>query len=335
MSLDIFRIAAKLNDLAAPHPIGALQDLRARLKGLIHRPGHRIFSAQTTFERWAFHHGGRKELQFNIGYWDRAKSDDLRHGVAFSFQRNRTLRSIDVLVPKAKLFDDFLTLNADEFRDMGMMWYYKGERSMDQTPAPICSSLAREELFVFLGNRQPAHRVDYEKILNDFDRLLALYEYVESGGLSAPAAHAKPGFDFKPGFAKKAKAAKATVAEKVLDLELRHDELQKALYRRLALQFGEDNVRMEQPSGVGTRIDLVVKRRDGYWFYEIKSALTPRTCLREAIGQLLEYAFWPGAQEPTRFIVVGENPIDGEGQEYLGRLRKRFSLPIEYEAFAL
>ncbi len=72
-----------------------------------------------------------------------------------------------------------------------------------------------------------------------------------------------------------------------------------------------------------------------YWFYEIKTALTPRACLREAIGQLLEYGFWPGAQEPARFIVVGESPIDGDAQEYLRRLRKRFSLPIEYEAIAI
>jgi len=45
----------------------------------------------------------------------------------------------------------------------------------------------------------------------------------------------------------------------------------------------------------------------------------------------LEYAFWPGAQEPARFIVVGESRIDEDGQEYLRRLMERFSLPIEYE----
>jgi hypothetical protein len=29
--------------------------------------------------------------------------------------------------------------------------------------------------------------------------------------------------------------------------------------------------------------------------------------------------------------VVGECALDKDGQEYLNRLRKRFSLPIEYE----
>ena len=122
---------------------------------------------------------------------------------------------------------------------------------------------------------------------------------------------------------------------KELDLDLRHNRLQEALYQRLASKYGKDNVRTEQPSGVGTLIDIVVKMKNEYWFYEIKTALTPRACLREAIGQLLEYGFWPGAQEPTQFIVVGESPIDEDGQEYLRRLRKRLSLAIEYEAIVI
>jgi hypothetical protein len=49
----------------------------------------------------------------------------------------------------------------------------------------------------------------------------------------------------------------------------------------------------------------------------------------------LEYGFWPGAQEPTRFVVVGEKPIEEDAKEYLRRLRKRFSLPIEYETIVI
>ncbi len=322
------------NELAPPHPIGKLQDLRTQLKKLSRRPGDKIFSVQTTFETWAFHHGGRTELQFNIGYEDHDKNDDLRHGVAFSFELSQTLKSIDVLVPKVKFFNDFMELNADEFSDM-RMWYYKGQRSVDQPPGPISSALVTEGVFVFLGSRQPAKKIDYQRILDDFDRLLPLYQYVESNGATAPVPRPKAGFDFKPGLSKKAKAAKATRAEKELDLNLRHNLLQEALYRRLVSRYGKDNVGTELPSGVGTQIDIVVKSTNKYWFYEIKTALTPRSCLREAIGQLLEYAFWPGAHEPTRFIVVGESPIDKEGQQYLRRLRKRFSLPIEYETIVI
>jgi hypothetical protein len=334
MSLNIHAIANKINELAPPHPIGKLQEIRTQLKKLKRRPGDKIFSTQTTFDDWAFHHGGRTELQFNIGYADGDNNDELRHGVAFSFETSQTLKSIDVLVPKVKFFNDFMELNAGEFSDM-RMWHYDDGRSVDRPPGPIPSGLVTKGIFVFLGNRQPGKKMDYQIILNDFDRLLPLYRYVESRGETAPVPLPKAGFNFKAGASKKVKTAKATLPEKELDLDLRHNLLQEALYQRLASKYGKDNVRTEQPSGVGTLIDIVVKMKDEYWFYEIKTALTPRACLREAIGQLLEYGFWPGAQEPTRFIVVGESPIDKDGLEYLSRLRKRFSLPFEYEAIAI
>jgi len=161
------------------------------------------------------------------------------------------------------------------------------------------------------------------------------YELLESRGETAPLPLPKTGFSFKARASKKVKTAKAMLSEKELDLDLRHNLIQEALSQRLATKYGEHNVSTEQPSGVGTVIDIVVKMKDEYWFYEIKTALTARACLREAIGQLLEYGFWPGAQEPTRIIVVGESPLDKEGQDYLSRLRKRFSLPIEYEAIVI
>jgi len=331
MSLDIRSIANKLNELAPPHPIGKLQDIRTQLKKLNRRPGDKIFSTQTTFQDWAFHHGGRTELQFNIGC---DSNGDLRHGVAFSFELSQTLKSIDVLVPKVKLFNDFMELNAGDFSNM-RMWHYDDRRSVDQPPGPIPSALVTEGVFVFLGNRQPAKKIDYERILHDFDRLLPLYRYVESRGATAPVPLPKTGFNFAAACSKKVTTARATVAEKELDLNLRHNLLQEALYQRLVPRYGKDNVRTEQPSGVGTLIDIVVKVKREYWFYEIKTALTPRACLREAIGQLLEYGFWPGAQEPSRFVVVGESLIDEDGKEYLRRLNKRFSLPIDYEAIAI
>ncbi len=328
MALDIFAIAKKLNELAVTHPVGELQKVRTAVKGLKRQPGSKLFTDKTTFKDWAFHHGGRTELQFNIGH---AGGGDLRYGVAFSFQLNMTLKSIDILVPKVKLFNDFIGTNADGFSDM-RMWHYRDSlRSIDSVPGEIASALVSEGIFVFLGNRQSAVDIDYEAILVDFDRLLPLYRYVESGGASPPVPVPKGGFVFKAGYSIKATTAKATLAEKELDQNLRHNILQGALYRRLAAEYGVDNVRTEQPSGVGTLIDAVVHTNNEYWFYEIKTALTPRACLRDAIGQLLEYSFWPGAQEPTRFIVLGETPLDKDGEEYLRRLIERFSLPIEYD----
>lgn len=333
---DIAAIAKKLNSLAHTHPIGRLQYVRTRLKQLARRPGQKLFTAKTTFKNWAFHHGGRSELQFNIGKEDDREIVELRHGVAFSLERSQTLPSIDVLIPKVKLFNDFIRLNAENYEDMRMWHWANGARSTDSMPGPIPPELAVEGVFVFLGNRQPAKRIDCQVILDDFDRLLSLYEYVESGGTTQPVTlPTKTGFTFAAGCTLKASSAKATQAEKRLDVNLRHNDLQLGLYHRLVSKYGKENVGTELPSGVGTSVDVVVRQRGEYWFYEIKTASSPRACLREALGQILEYAFWPGGQEATRLIVVGESAIDEDGEEYLRRLKKRFSLPIEYEQITI
>jgi hypothetical protein len=359
-SPDIAAITKKINALAHTHPIGELQEIRTRLKKFSRRPGKNIFSTQTTFQNWAFHHGGRKELQFNIGWEDKREIVELRHGVAFSLELSQALQSIDPLLPKIKLFNDFMELNASEYDDM-RMWHYASSarsadsipgpinqrnrqrhrkhssaRSADSMPGPIPHELAEEGIFIFLGNRQPASKINFQVMLDDFDRLLSLYEYVESDGTTQPVTlPTKMGFVFKAGCTIKASSAKATQAEKQLDLNLRHNDLQLALYHKLVSTHGKDNVGTELPSGVRTSVDIVVRQNGEYWFYEIKTTSSPRACLREALGQILEYAFWPGGQEATRLIVAGESVIDEDGVEYLRRLRTRFSLPIEYQQIVI
>lgn len=126
-----------------------------------------------------------------------------------------------------------------------------------------------------------------------------------------------------------------TQAQKELDINLRHNTLQEALYCRLKEEYGSENVGTELQSGVGTSVDVIVRLINELWFYEIKTALSPRICLRQALGQLLEYAFWPGAQNASRLIVVGETALDEEGKMYLHKLKERFSLPIAYEQIVI
>jgi hypothetical protein len=132
-------------------------------------------------------------------------------------------------------------------------------------------------------------------------------------------------------------ARKATIVQRELDINLKHNFLQAALCRKLISEFGLENVADEHASGLGTKIDVVVRRdEDEYWYFEIKTALSPRACLREAFGQLLEYAYWPGAREAKRLIICGgECPLDAEGEQYLVLLRTRFGLPIEYQRIVL
>jgi hypothetical protein len=238
-----------------------------------------------------------------------------------------------VLIPKARLFNDYLQLYPVEYADMRMWHYRDGERSSDYPPAPIMPELVTPGVFVFLGKRQPANAINYEALLSDFDRLLPLYEYVESGGREqVDEIDSGDRFRFRPGVTERSPTATASLAERELNLNLKHNILQAALCRKLISEFGAENVADEHPSNLGTKIDVVLRRAaDQFWYYEIKTSPSPRGCLREALGQLLEYAYWPGAQEADRLIICGESSLDDAGATYLDSLKRRFWLPIEYQ----
>lgn len=120
-----------------------------------------------------------------------------------------------------------------------------------------------------------------------------------------------------------------------IDITLQHNLLQKELFGNLSEQFGADSVEAEVPSSSGGKIDLVVEEGPRRIVYEIKAGRSPKSCIRDAIGQLLEYSLWPGATRPVKMIVVGEQEINSEAERYLKKLNAHFSLSVEYECIRL
>jgi hypothetical protein len=109
-----------------------------------------------------------------------------------------------------------------------------------------------------------------------------------------------------------------------------HYEMQLLLYDSLVGTYGSDKVGCEGDTSSGCPADIIVSLPDGYELFEIKTALAPRDCVREALGQLLEYAYWPGSPDFNALWIVGPSPIDSETQEHLDGLRKRFGIPVRY-----
>jgi hypothetical protein len=334
---DIPTIATELNTRALNHPIGQLQNIRRELK---HRKCHLstdIFriGSKTVTPKWACHYGGRTELQFNIGFDPGVTM--LRHGVAFSLETSRDFPSIEPLRPKVKLFNDYLQLYPNKFAALKVkMWHWQGPkqksiRSADYNVGPIPEEQIKKETFFFLGKTQPIEQLDYELILNDCDELLPLYRYVESKGKIHPISLVTDEkFSFASGRSIEASATTYNLTKTNIDVTYRHKIIQDALCQRLCSKFGAENVKKEVKCS-GMWIDVVLQQPDGYWFYEIKTFHSPRACIREAVGQLLEYAFWPGGKEALQLIVIGESPLDKDGAEYLRRLNDKYALPISYK----
>ncbi len=338
MELDLRSIVTELNSLAEDYRVGNLQQLRWIIRGRSgNRNGMRWVIPKDS-DGYAFHWGGRKELQFNLGIED----NRIRYGVAFSFEPSSSYSVDDLhgfLDPKIERFNDYLGWNPDEYPTMKMWHWANGERSKEFRAGPIRMNLYEPDLFIFLGRISTPDNWNPHGVLKTFDELLPLYEHVEGHSSSSLRRQRRGtvGFSFKPGCTIKSRRTIAKLHPGISNIRLRHNDMQFALYGKLASKYGKDNVGTENPSGNGLPIDVVVKYEDiTYSFYEIKTSHVPRICIREAIGQLLEYAFWIGGGPVVKhLVVVGPNPMDDEAEEYLSELKGKFGLPISYDHYPL
>lgn len=112
--------------------------------------------------------------------------------------------------------------------------------------------------------------------------------------------------------------------------------MQTQLHRELVAEHGYDHVFVEQQApGNGGRVDVLVEKGSLRIIYEIKTASSARGCIREAMGQLLDYGCWPSGQAAERLVVVGEPDLQAFEARYLAMLNKNFPRPLEYRSVRL
>ncbi len=117
-------------------------------------------------------------------------------------------------------------------------------------------------------------------------------------------------------------------AQQATTVDPQHVRLQNRLYDSLCTRHGNDAVRYEQDY-----VDLQVVGQDGCTFHETKTDSSAKKCIRNALGQLLEYSSYPAEQRARKLVVVGDAPTTKYDRAYLKHLRKRYSPPIHYARF--
>jgi hypothetical protein len=143
----------------------------------------------------------------------------------------------------------------------------------------------------------------------------------------------KKQFEFSSGHNRKKSSATSYYEEHTSSINLVHNQIQTKIYQQLAEKFGKKNVGTEQSTGYGSQIDLVVKRKEGFIFYEIKTLYSVRLSIRKALSQLLEYGYFPDAENATKLIIVSPNKITEEAESYMESLRNHFDIPIYYQVY--
>jgi hypothetical protein len=116
----------------------------------------------------------------------------------------------------------------------------------------------------------------------------------------------------------------------IVHADRRHNRLQLRLSDMLRAKYGHDAVRLEVDG-----VDIVLTRADSDLFIEVKSESDARLAIREAVGQLLEYALFarPDSAKVPELVVAAPGQPDAAVELYVRRLSTQFHLPIRYVTF--
>lgn len=111
--------------------------------------------------------------------------------------------------------------------------------------------------------------------------------------------------------------------------ELYHDKMQNDIGQLLNQSEKYTNVKMEE-----NRVDIKAMTHDGKWhFFEIKTDRPCRLSIRAALGQIMEYSYWPDVKKAEKLIIVSDSKAGLEARRYLKHIRNKFGLPIYYRYF--
>ena len=110
----------------------------------------------------------------------------------------------------------------------------------------------------------------------------------------------------------------------------RQAPIQNRLSVQLAAYFAPQGYKVVPEDN---RVDISLTSPNGsVTFIEIKPANSARNAIRQAIGQLLEYAHFPAENKAQRLIVVSDAELSPSGDEkkYLSHLSKLYGISIDY-----
>lgn len=116
-----------------------------------------------------------------------------------------------------------------------------------------------------------------------------------------------------------------------------HSNIQKGLAEYLRAHGFNPMTESFHLQGDRSKIDIVtIKEKKTY--YEVKPYGEARMCIREALGQILEYRYYKKSDNypfADKLVVVGHKRATKEDKHYLDRIRSIHNIPLEYWQFDL
>lgn len=121
-----------------------------------------------------------------------------------------------------------------------------------------------------------------------------------------------------------------TTEGKTTNVNPLHKKIQNAVKEALSGEYEEMLFEQYSKNDYGQRIDIVGKSGEELHYFEVKTSNSAKLCIREALGQILEYANYPSVSKASKLFIIGAYAPDDQDKEYIKFLRGRYRLPIWY-----
>lgn len=144
----------------------------------------------------------------------------------------------------------------------------------------------------------------------------------------------RSGFIFSPGKRKVSKLGHARRTEsQTIQIADLHKQIVNdiELYLNPEYTIAKENISIEKSMFGYNIADVVLKEKNNsYSIIEIKTSNNVRFNIREALGQLLDYAIWSTDLKVHRLIIVSPSALKEEYVDFFNRMKSAINLTVEY-----
>lgn len=114
-----------------------------------------------------------------------------------------------------------------------------------------------------------------------------------------------------------------------------HKKIQNAVAKLIKDQYDTLHVEEEITDADGQRVDIegISKKTGERHYFEIKTDSAKKS-IREALGQILEYAHYPNTKRAAKLFIIGAQKPDNRDKEYMKFLRETYQIPLWFRWYS-
>lgn len=114
-----------------------------------------------------------------------------------------------------------------------------------------------------------------------------------------------------------------------------HKKIQNAVVNLLKGNYTDLQIESGADASLKQRVDIkgLSKVENEWHFFEVKTMSAKRS-IREALGQILEYAHYPNVDHARKLFIIGPEPPDEMDKAYLQLLREKYNLPVWFRWYS-